>query len=360
MARQTTADPSSSHPKPKKLKSVQFSDENLLYSPVAWSPQPEADLSSLPPSPMPSHPTFPPTAVFFTSDSESEPERVPAAPSYNFSTQVGPPIPWKPPLVYSPWGGSLAAELPTSNVGLTPAPSTPYLPVANTNQTWINQAYAWPPPSPSPPPLYTPWTTQPQSGQPYPTPPIHLHVLLAFTPFANVPPIAFDVSLPPHTQLQQNLTPAYLEPATHPPLSCLVLHCRRLALAFPYPISGDDWTIPVVPLTQPTTGIVCVLDVLRAIYVSLRTSVLRAEYETFRATTIGDSVKPTSATMTTRTEVDSAYFARCKFISDPHLRRAEELKGVKRVDVLCGKTRFLGLSGPLEAGPGVWELNLAE
>ncbi|KAJ7055568.1 hypothetical protein C8F01DRAFT_1158624 [Mycena amicta] len=301
-----TPTPAMRQRKPPNLKkSVQFSDKNLLYSPIAWSPQLDPGVSSLPPSPMPTNPSFPPDVI--RDDTDSEPERMPAAPSYDSSAVVpAPPLKqvWTPPIVYSPWGPAL--ELP----------STPYM-----GMLWP------PPPSPSPPPLYIPW--QPQQ-------PIHLHILLAFTPFAP-PTLSFDVAQSPHIQLQVSHT-AYLEPATHPPLSCLLLRCRRLPLA--------DWSIPVVPLTQPTTGIVCVLDVLRAVYISLRASVHRPEYETLD--------------IVTRADVDSAYFARCKAVTDPHLRRAEERKGVKRVDVLCRKTRFLGLSGPLEAGPGVWELNLAE
>ncbi|KAF7300177.1 hypothetical protein MKEN_01341300 [Mycena kentingensis (nom. inval.)] len=344
----------------KPKKSVQFSTKNLLYSPVAWSPQLEPDVSSLPPSPISTHPTFPPTAEGLAgagadvtreggssgSRSEDEPERMAPAPSYDSASAVVPSAPkaptWTPPFVYTPWGATGTVELPP----------TPHM---------LPGGWPWnpnSPPSPSPPPLYTPWqpptpglAPQPPLPPPASAPasPIHLHVLLAFAPFSP-PALSLDVAYPPHAQFGANqaLSPTLFEPATHPPLPYLILRCRHLALALPR-LAGtaDDWSIPVVPFTQPNNGFVCVLDVLRAIYLTLRTSVHRAEYESI-------------AGAPTRAEVDGAYFARCRAILDPLVRRAEELKGVKRVDVLCGKTRFLGLSGPLEAGPAVWELNLAE
>jgi hypothetical protein len=56
--------------------------------------------------------------------------------------------------------------------------------------------------------------------------------------------------------------------------------------------------------------------------------------------------------------VDNAYFRRCELLADEEERTMEALQGVKRVDFLGGKTRFLGLSGPVE-GEHVWELNVS-
>ncbi|KAF7320756.1 hypothetical protein HMN09_00161600 [Mycena chlorophos] len=364
----------------KPKKSVQFSEKNLLYSPIAWSELslPDGGVSSLPPSPVPSDATFPPlppSSEGGYEETASEPERMPAAPSYDApGLGIVPPSPkpthWTPPLVYSPWGNN--TELPSLQL---PSPPTqqPAWPAGLKTQAHPQAPahYAWPPPpSPSPPPLYTPWPAQQAQLHPlYPHPPpapapssVHLHILLAFNPFSP-PTLAYDVAQSPFMQLskQQQLGPTALEPATHPPLPYLLLRCRKLALSASHvPVNGDDWSIPVVPTTQPATGVVCVLDVLRAVYVALRMSVHRAEYESFPIALGVSSTTGKPNAGVTRADVDSAYFARCKAIPDVHLRRAEELKGVKRVDVLCGKTRFLGLSGPLEAGPAVWELNLSE
>jgi hypothetical protein len=60
-----------------------------------------------------------------------------------------------------------------------------------------------------------------------------------------------------------------------------------------------------------------------------------------------------------RQKVDYAYFARCRLLSDENDRKLEALQGVKRVDFLLGKTRFLGLSGPVDGAHQIWELNVS-
>jgi hypothetical protein len=93
------------------------------------------------------------------------------------------------------------------------------------------------------------------------------------------------------------------------------------------------------------TGFVSVLDVFMSVHTSLRLAARRAEYDTLPS---GD----------VRRGVDYAYFRRCGLLADEEERTMEALQGVKRVDFLEGKTRFLGLSGPIE-GEHVWELNVA-
>ena len=56
--------------------------------------------------------------------------------------------------------------------------------------------------------------------------------------------------------------------------------------------------------------------------------------------------------------VNASYEARWKRMA-PSRERDEELrKGVKRVDFLCGRTRFRGLSCT-QRGPAVWMLNVS-
>jgi hypothetical protein len=57
-------------------------------------------------------------------------------------------------------------------------------------------------------------------------------------------------------------------------------------------------------------------------------------------------------------KVNAAYEHRYLRIADPAAHEEEKRKGVKRVDFLMGRTRFLGLSRTTE-GPGIWALNLA-
>ena len=56
-----------------------------------------------------------------------------------------------------------------------------------------------------------------------------------------------------------------------------------------------------------------------------------------------------------RAAVDAAYYARCGRVRDPQARSMEHQKGIKRADMLMGRTKFLGLSGT--RSPECWELN---
>ncbi|KAJ7635846.1 hypothetical protein DFH06DRAFT_1220581 [Mycena polygramma] len=251
-------------------KRVQFSNTNILYSPLPWSPSPTASTSSLPPSPsVATRPRLPQSIADST-----EPPSVDPAPT---DTRFLPA-----PIIYSPWPSSVPLGL---------SPRQEHIPILCSAQ---------------------------------------IHALLAFAPFIP-PPFDYDLSHPLHT-INPQLTPSFLNPATFPPLPALTIRCRHIA-----------WTI-AVSASQPT-GFVSVLDVLTSVYMSLRLTVRRSEYETLPE---GDA----------RHRVDAAYFARCALLADEEERRIEALKGVKRVDFLVGKTRFLGLSGPVE-GAHVWELNLS-
>ncbi|KAJ7264842.1 hypothetical protein C8J57DRAFT_1230602 [Mycena rebaudengoi] len=86
------------------------------------------------------------------------------------------------------------------------------------------------------------------------------------------------------------------------------------------------------------------MDVFRAVYTGLRLAVLPAEYETL-------------ADREDKAGVDGSYYTRCKLRPDGPERQLETLKGVKRVDFLKGRSRFLGVSGPI-GSPHVWELNV--
>ncbi|KAJ7438177.1 hypothetical protein FB451DRAFT_1060463 [Mycena latifolia] len=227
------------------------------------------------------------------------------------------------PLLWSPSSEASTSSLPPSPSG-TPPPQLP-------------ESAA--PVIPRAPIIYSPWPSPHLLSTPprkEPSPPsaifdrAQIHFLLSFAPFTP-PQVHYDLSHPLYT-LNPQLTPSFLDPATYPPLASLTVLCRHLA-----------WPISIYP--SSIGGFVSVLDVLTAVVTSLRLAVRRPEYETLPA---GDA----------RQSVDDAFFARCRLVADEGERRIEESKGVKRVDFLMGKTRFLGLSGPLE-GLHVWELNVS-
>ncbi|KAH0826806.1 hypothetical protein J3R83DRAFT_5230 [Lanmaoa asiatica] len=180
--------------------------------------------------------------------------------------------------------------------------------------------------------------TPPQNNYaslPLPNGPVAIHPLLAFHPY--VPPIIYDASLPPVT-LAPNIhasplsLPARIleEPATQPSMHTLTLVIDQL-----------PWRLTIPPMKH----YVSVRDLLEALYCFLRHPVLSSEYNTL----------PTQAL---RDEVSIAFHNRCGRAPSREAANEQYQKGVKRVDFLRGRTRFMGLSST-KLGPDKWVLNLA-
>jgi hypothetical protein len=90
---------------------------------------------------------------------------------------------------------------------------------------------------------------------------------------------------------------------------------------------------------------VTVGDVLDAIYRSLRANVSAAEYHTLPSRKAMD-------------RVSSAYELRCQRIRDHRASSEERRRGLRRVDLLMGLTKFMGLSRT-SSGEDVWLLNVS-
>jgi len=169
---------------------------------------------------------------------------------------------------------------------------------------------------------------------------MQVHYTLAFTPF-NDPAISWDLSYPPptppptiqdeHTILTQQ---TLAEPATSPPLTSLIVTHPNL-----------KWCIEIIPKDPTPRAFVSVSDVFTALFKELRFPIQPLEYAELPEGEI-------------RSAVDTAYFTRCGGIPDAQLRLLEHQKGIKRIDLLRGQTKFLGLSGTLTA-PDIWELNVS-
>ncbi|KAG2008849.1 hypothetical protein CC2G_014235 [Coprinopsis cinerea AmutBmut pab1-1] len=161
---------------------------------------------------------------------------------------------------------------------------------------------------------------------------MEIHCCLAYGPFSE-PQISHDLSLPPVFYHDQLDPPPLKEPATNPPLQYLTIICPEYL----------KWEI-VVKASSPYPGsCVTVEDCLNAIYHDLRLPVNHLEYEL-----LGPG----------KARVDAAYFARLNRIPDPQHREMEAAKGVKRIDFLMGRNRFMGLS-LTHKGPDTWELNVS-
>ncbi|EJF55821.1 hypothetical protein DICSQDRAFT_113850 [Dichomitus squalens LYAD-421 SS1] len=179
---------------------------------------------------------------------------------------------------------------------------------------------------------------------------ISLHPILA-RQLGNATPLSWDMTeaaesaRPRLPSASHHLTNTMVcEPATYPALSSLVVMCEHL-----------PWAITVVPTPHAlwAAPYVTVGDVLHTLYRTLRLGV--TEYEL-------DALEPA-----TRDRIHRAYVSRYRRIAHPRDRETEKAKYVKRVDYLCDRTSFLGLS-PVPNGnpakglaPGmVWALHVAK
>ncbi|KAK1235024.1 hypothetical protein PQX77_001761 [Marasmius sp. AFHP31] len=147
--------------------------------------------------------------------------------------------------------------------------------------------------------------------------------------YSHTPTLNFDVTLPISalTSRFQSLSSLLLaEPAVKPAVSSLVLTTHHL-----------PWSITI----YPSNGYyVSVRDVLDAIYHALRKNVSHQEYQSCH-----DKLR-----------VNEAYQCRYDRIRDYASSREEKAGGVKRVDFLCGRTRFMGISPTSKRD--VWEVRL--
>ncbi|KAF9476172.1 hypothetical protein BDN70DRAFT_187992 [Pholiota conissans] len=160
--------------------------------------------------------------------------------------------------------------------------------------------------------------------------PLQIHVLLAFAPNSD-PAFDYDLANSPINGDGQYPIQAFNDNATSPPMtSIIILHSL---------LSSE------IEVNSPSGSPLTVGDVLSAIYRHLRLAIHPVEYSN-----LPDGER--------REAVDAAYYVRCGAIRNSAERLAEERKGIKRIDLLMGCSRFMGLSGTLD-GPGVWELNIA-
>ncbi|KAF8164074.1 hypothetical protein BJ912DRAFT_1068595 [Pholiota molesta] len=224
--------------------------------------------------------------------------------------------------IYSP--GS-ATPSPTFTVSSLPSSSSPDLltPPPEEEDDYFHAVYP-----------RTPYSTNmdlyPEAIIPKPR---QIHFLLAYSPHSE-PAFHYDLVHPPTNGDGQYPIHAFSEYATSPPMNSIIVT---------HPLLKFD--IEVTPPPDSSNKFITVADVLVSIYRNLRLSIHPVEYAE-----LPDGER--------REGVDAAYYVRCGTVRDPEERATEERKGIKKIDLLMGCTRFMGLSGTL-SGPEVWELNLA-
>lgn len=201
-----------------------------------------------------------------------------------------------------------SSSLPSSNGPVTP-PSY---------QVPLPGHYA--PASYAPPPKAKPIVQTPRA-----------HSLLAYSG-SHHPPLNFDVTLPISAltaRYRPLPTPLLSEPAISPAVPSLVIATHLL-----------PWSITIY---SSNGYYVTVRDVLEGIYRALRKNVTHNEYHSI------PSHKE-------QLRVNEAYERRYSRIRDHYASREEKQGGVKRVDFLRGRTRFMGIAPSSRAG--IWELRL--
>lgn len=160
---------------------------------------------------------------------------------------------------------------------------------------------------------------------------VQINSLLRF--HAQIPRLIFDVSLPFEAVTTNTSPPICLskpclfEPATYPGTPHLRINC-----------SNFPWILDII---CKTTNFVTVFDVLSQLYTSLRLTVSAEEYD--------------AESYQSQRQIATAFHQRVN--RDPWTSSVEEKKGLKRVDFLRGRNRFMGLSRT-QLGKEVWLLNV--
>jgi len=166
---------------------------------------------------------------------------------------------------------------------------------------------------------------------PLPSGLVEINPLLGFHPHS--PKLLDDLSLPWEVVTTNTSPPisisraALLEPATNPPTAYLQLQCPNL-----------PWKLDIV---CKTSHYVTIFDVLAQLYSFLRLTASAKEFN--------------FETVESRSEISRAF--RQRVSRDPRTASVEESKGLKRIDFLKGRNRFMGLSST-KLGPDTWTLNV--
>ncbi|KAF9562508.1 hypothetical protein CPC08DRAFT_722211 [Agrocybe pediades] len=160
-----------------------------------------------------------------------------------------------------------------------------------------------------------------------------IHCMLAYSPYTNAP-VHYDLSLPPDTVEGHFPLYAFSESATSPPVQSLRIR---------HPNVKFEWEVTATPPVGG--GFVTVEDVFEQLYRELRLPILPMEYAEIPEGPV-------------KASVDAAYYQRCARIADMEERQYEMMKGIKRIDLLMGRTQFMGLSG-VAGHADLWELNVS-
>lgn len=146
--------------------------------------------------------------------------------------------------------------------------------------------------------------------------------------------ITFDMSEPP-SHVSSRHSPLSLRVLSE---SAFTTRVCKLTLLSPY----LPWKITISALNG---SYVTLRDVLEGIYVALRKNITSADYNNLQTT--GDQHR-----------TKQAYENRYRRLRNSHEYEDEKRQGIKYIDFLMGKTRFMGLSST-HHGPDCWTLSFS-
>ncbi|KAG6860822.1 hypothetical protein C0995_007153 [Termitomyces sp. Mi166 len=214
------------------------------------------------------------------------------------------------------------------NAAYSPIPSTPSPTFSTSSLPSVSDP-------PTPPmhsaPLFHPRSPFEAKKNPLPNSPLEemsIHFFLAYNPLkGGLPALDYDITRPPTFLLDSQITlPEFHEAATEPPLP--TLYITYPTLLSPISVFAGD------------VGYVTISDVFHAIYHAFLLPTTTEEYENVPRGRIP--------------EVNGAYYERCGRAPNT---KAQLRWGIKRIDLLGGRHRFLGLSGTLR-GLDIWQLHV--
>ncbi|KAJ2922951.1 hypothetical protein H1R20_g14141, partial [Candolleomyces eurysporus] len=189
-------------------------------------------------------------------------------------------------------------------------------------------------PSPQPfPQVLRSKTLPPQPSVPAHSTKLKIHPYLESSSSRN-PVIVYDLLDPPSQASRHHFalsSSVLAEPATKPPTQMLTIQFPHLPESWELRITGSS------PMGYVTLG-----DVLDRIHGDLRQNISQREWERMRSSE--------------QAKTREAYENRYRRYRSRSMYLQEKAGGMKRVDFLLGKTRFLGLSRVSKRGD-VWAMN---
>ncbi|KAF9263122.1 hypothetical protein L218DRAFT_999994 [Marasmius fiardii PR-910] len=141
-------------------------------------------------------------------------------------------------------------------------------------------------------------------------------------------PLKWDLTLQPNPETLYVDPRLFIANATKPSLPFIIIIIPELG-----------WEIPIQPMGN--AQFITVSDVLHGIYRFLREPITKDQYA--------------RCTERQRAQIDASFRLRYARYDHPEGQKLEQSKGIKKVDLLLGQTRFMGLSST-NRGPDSWRM----